>query len=80
MNNYIPKGRAATDQQKEELLAKLLEVWKDPKHTQMRLGQLLVCAHHVSPIKTDLFYAEDLPLIEAVVAFGKLFDEKTNEY
>ena len=69
MRNYIPKGRAATDQQKEECLAKLLEVWKSSG--QMRLGQLLVNAHHIGPSKTDLFYVEDLDLIDSVVKFGQ---------
>jgi hypothetical protein len=69
----IPKGRAATDQQKEECLAKLLEVWKDPRHTQLRLGQLLVNAHHLGSCTADLFYVEDLALIDSVVEFGQKY-------
>lgn len=79
MKNYIPKGRAATDKAKEQCLIDLLEIWKRPGQSQLRLGQLLFNANFINPNKPNLFYVEDLDLIQSVIDFGNLFDKEEKE-
>jgi hypothetical protein len=58
-------GRANTDEQKTQLMDRLLDAWK--KQPKLRLGQLLVCAAH--PPDSDIFNDEDYPLLESVEKF-----------
>jgi hypothetical protein len=54
-------GRAHTDEEKRELIERLLSAWKSPKGRHLRLGQLIVNAGIVEP-----FYVEDAELIDMV--------------
>jgi hypothetical protein len=62
-----PPGRAVTDEQKTQLMARLLDAWKlQPK---LRLGQLLYCA--IGGDGEVLHDYEDFPLIDQVELWGK---------
>lgn len=53
------ENRAITENQKEEVIKKILNAWK---HLDtFRLGQLLIAAN-----QGDLFYTEDFVLIERI--------------
>lgn len=56
------ENRALTDEQKEEVVARLLEAWK--RLDQLRFGQLLIAAN-----QGDLFFTEDYILVERVEQF-----------
>ena len=58
------ENRAMTDEQKEEVIGKVLSAWKRLKH--LRLGQLLIAVN-----QGDLFYTEDFVLIERLEKFLK---------
>lgn len=53
----LPLGRAATNDDKEEVLGRLLEIWA--KHPELRLGQLILNA--IPP--TTLYHMEDYSLV-----------------
>lgn len=57
-------GRAHTDEEKRELIEKLLSAWKSPKGRHLRLGQLIVNAGVIEP-----FYVEDAELADLVERF-----------
>lgn len=60
----VPKGRAATDDEKAAVLASVLEAWR--KKPELRLGQLLVNAvpgFYSAPI----FYVEDDELVRRLL-------------
>jgi hypothetical protein len=61
----INLGRAENATQKEEILGRLLEVWK--KNPSLRLGQLIGNIYHSNDRGgVSLYYAEDYPLVTAL--------------
>lgn len=58
-------GRAIDDNQKQELLERLLEVWK--ANPFLRLGQLIGNVYHSTDRGgVSLYYAEDFPLVTSL--------------
>jgi hypothetical protein len=58
------KDRATTDEQKEEVLARILAVWKQYPHE--RLGQFLHNCYSPVTGHNDPFYVEDYELVRMV--------------
>ena len=58
----IIKGRAETDEQKREVMKKILAAWI--KTPTLRLGQLIDNA-----TKSDIFYIEDNDLVDAIMTW-----------
>lgn len=58
-------GRAHTDEEKRDLIERLLSAWKSPKGRHLRLGQLIVNAGIVEP-----FYCEDSELADLVERYS----------
>jgi hypothetical protein len=56
--------RAKTDEQKEEVLARILAVWKQYPHE--RLGQFLFNSYSVVTSNVDPFHIEDFQLVRMV--------------
>lgn len=54
-------GRAHTDEEKREVVERLLAAWKTPKGRHLRLGQLIANAGVREP-----FYVEDAELADLV--------------
>ena len=64
--NIIWKNKRATkDKEKEEVISKILSVWKN--NPELRLGQLIEIIRSFTESK-DLFYIEDYELV-------KIFDK-----
>lgn len=59
------KNRAETDEQKEEVMKKLLTIWK--LYPNLRLGQLFFIISQ----EKDLFYIEDYDLVKRGEDFCK---------
>ena len=73
------KDRALTEEQKKEVLAKLLECWM--QCPEMRLGQLIENAriwHRINDESPDLFYIEDYKLVNILGRFIKMVIKKTS--
>ena len=62
--------RAVTEEQKEEVLAELLTLWKN--NPQLRLGQLLL------NLGFDFYYVEDYDLIAELEKFYKGIKNEKN--
>ena len=63
----IPKGKAASDEQKETVIRNLLAYWK--ANPDLRLTQLI---SNAIPQGDDLYYTEDFDLIKHIqVVYGK---------
>lgn len=65
----MSNGRATEEWQKRECLNQILAVWLE--HPDLRLGQLIENARLTQGLEGDLFYAEDLVLVQAIIDFGK---------
>jgi hypothetical protein len=65
-----PRGRAVTDDQKRQIVERILWIWTQPKYKEQRLGQLLRNA--LSPNESRLGHIEDDDLAEAVERFRLL--------
>jgi hypothetical protein len=62
---YKPGKRAIDDSQKQEILERLLEVWK--ANPSLRLGQLIGNVYHSTDRGgVNLYYQEDYPLLKSL--------------
>ncbi len=63
MNDLPPTTtqRATTEEQKRAVVERLYVLWR--AHPELRLGQLL------SNVSSDMYYIEDIPLLEALEQF-----------
>jgi hypothetical protein len=62
------EGRAQTDEQKKQVMDRLLDAWK--RNPKLRLGQLIYCVTGGNADEV-LFSIEDFPFIETAEAWGK---------
>lgn len=64
------KDRCQTPNQKKEFMNTLLEIWL--KHPELRFAQLIDCAFCCEgDTCKDLYYVEDLKLLERAVKWSK---------
>lgn len=67
MTNKEALNRAITDKQKEEIMGRLLALWKTEK--LLRLGQLIENAF--KQVDTPIYYTEDYDLIDKLEKYYK---------